>query len=221
MRKNKPQIPNAMQPTRQRPVHSSIFGFEKDIAMVSYVPKLSKAVILISTLHHQPEIGDDSEEKKPKMILDYNHSKAGVDTLDQLVRYYSCKRKTNRWPMAVFSSLLDVAAYNALVLFTSVHPQYMNGASNRRRRSFLLELGKSLLPNNNMTHQSKNALMAIAAAPTVEEAGPKSYARCAFCPRNMDKKTSNQCARCQLRICKQHQQVVCLRCSSSNAVLSP
>ena len=89
--------------TAQREVHSSIFGFQTKTIIVSYVPKKGKSVILLSTLHKTGEITDI--ERKPQMILDYNSCKGGVDTLDQLVRTYSCKRKTNRWPFALFCNL--------------------------------------------------------------------------------------------------------------------
>ena len=71
--------------------------------------------------------------------------KGGVDTLDQLVRIYSCKRKTNRWLFALFCNLLDIGTYNALVIFLHVHPGYNQGKSHKRRL-FILDIAKGLLP---------------------------------------------------------------------------
>lgn len=62
--------------------------------MVSYVPKKGKAVVLISTMHDEGLI--DEETGKPQIILDYNMTKGGVDTVDQLGGTYSVSRTTRR-----------------------------------------------------------------------------------------------------------------------------
>ena len=76
----------------------------------------------MSTLHHDI-ILSSRNDKKPQMILDYNSTKGAVDTLDQLVTTYTCKRKTKRWPMIVFYNILEISAYNALILWTCVEPK--------------------------------------------------------------------------------------------------
>lgn len=55
---NKPDIPSVMKPSRARDVHSSEFGFSGDTTMVSYVPKKGKAVVLLSTMHHDKTIDE-------------------------------------------------------------------------------------------------------------------------------------------------------------------
>ena len=82
IRKNKPEMPCEFMPSRTRAVESSIFGFHKQVTMVSYVPKKNRVVNLISTMHNTAEISDDRQ--KPLMILDYNKLKCGVDVLDQV-----------------------------------------------------------------------------------------------------------------------------------------
>lgn len=74
------------------------FAFRDRETLVSYVPKKKKVVTVLSTQHHNMEVQND----KPEIILYYNSTKAGVDTLDKCVRAYSCRRGTRRWPMAVF-----------------------------------------------------------------------------------------------------------------------
>lgn len=39
IRKNKPEIPSCFQPKRSRAEHSSLFGFQEDVTLCSYVPK--------------------------------------------------------------------------------------------------------------------------------------------------------------------------------------
>lgn len=97
----------------------------------------------MSTFHKDAAVSSRSD-KKPTIILDYNKNKGGVDNLDKLTATYTCQRMTRRWPMAVFSNILDVSAYNAFVLWTHIHPGW-NTKKNNKRRIFLEELGSSLV----------------------------------------------------------------------------
>ena len=90
MRKNCGHIPSEMQPSRQRAELSSVFGFDRQLTLTSYVPKKGKAVILLSSVHHDDEI-DEYHSKKPAIIMHYNATKSRVENLDNLVRLYSCK----------------------------------------------------------------------------------------------------------------------------------
>ena len=56
------------------------------------------------------------ETKKPEIIMDYNMTKGGVHTVDQMCSNYSVARITKRWPMAIFYSLMNIAGINAQVL---------------------------------------------------------------------------------------------------------
>ena len=40
----------------------------------------------------------------------YKETKAGVDTLDQVVRFYTTKRRSKRWPVVIFYNIMDIAA---------------------------------------------------------------------------------------------------------------
>ncbi|KAK2906236.1 hypothetical protein Q8A73_010179 [Channa argus] len=52
----------------------------------------------MSTMHTDAFLST-REDKKPRMILDYNSTKEGVDNLDKITATYSCQRKTARWPL--------------------------------------------------------------------------------------------------------------------------
>ena len=97
IRKNKTCVPKEFLTNRSRLEFSSLFGFQKNCTLVSYVSKKRKAVILLSTMHHTPNVTSD-EIMKPEIILDYNMTKGGVDTSDQMIHEYSSK-------------LLDVASH--------------------------------------------------------------------------------------------------------------
>ena len=52
IRKCKRQILVCMKAAKSRRTKTSVFGFNDQLTMVSYVPKKNKAVILLSTMHH-------------------------------------------------------------------------------------------------------------------------------------------------------------------------
>ena len=90
----------------------------------------------LSSQHHA-EVIDDSG--KPEIINFYNSTKADVDTLDQLVRFYTVQRKTRRWPLTIFFNVLDIACYNAFVLYTLKYPEFYYEFKNRSRRKFVCD----------------------------------------------------------------------------------
>ena len=116
MRKNRADIPPEMQADRQRVVQSTVFGFDRQLTLASYVQKRGKAVILLSSMHHNATI-DETNNNKPDIILHYNNTKSGVDNLDHLTRLYTCKRKIKRWPMTIFFNIVDCAAVAAYVIW--------------------------------------------------------------------------------------------------------
>jgi hypothetical protein len=50
----------------------------------------------------------DREDKIPQLFLDYNPGKSGVDMMDSGIEDFTCKRKTNRYPLIFFFNILDV-----------------------------------------------------------------------------------------------------------------
>ena len=144
VRKNKPELPRALLDAKGRAVFSSKFAFTPAAALVSYVPKRNGNVLLLSTLHTGDARVSAAGHAKPDIILHYNATKGGVDNLDKLVGTYSCRRKTGRWPLAVFHNVLDVSAYNAFVLWRELRPEWMRGKLNKRR-AFLERLGEELV----------------------------------------------------------------------------
>lgn len=62
--------------------------------MVSYMTQKNKCVILLSTVHDDNKI--DSETQKPKIIMDYNKLKGGVNVVDQLGGNFTVACTTKR-----------------------------------------------------------------------------------------------------------------------------
>ncbi|XP_046575728.1 piggyBac transposable element-derived protein 4-like [Haliotis rubra] len=223
VRSNRTFVPAEFLPKRAREVESSIFGFRETATMVSYVPKKSKAVILLSTMHSSPDVIVDKNHK-PEMILFYNETKGGVDSLDQLAHRYSVKRKTNRWPVVYFMNMVDIAAIAAYIIWLGKNPLWQN-KQRTRRRHFLLELGEALTgPNiqrrmaSNTREQLRcdfaNAGYTAEVRTTSSEASPPAKKRrCHSCPRSSDRKVKTCCTKCMKPTCPQHGRFVCHDCA--------
>ena len=120
--KNKPHVP-ADFTARGRQLHSTMFGYNEDMQLSSYVARPTKCVLILSTMHSTNHINSD-EESKPDAIVDYNLTKWGVDRLDQMANTYTCRRKTRRWPNVLFFNILYMCAINAYMTHTWLHPTW-------------------------------------------------------------------------------------------------
>lgn len=143
VRKTRTELPPQLLSVKNRPVHSSNSVFTANTALVSYIPKKGKNVMLMSTLHRDGRISGRAD-LKPDAVLDYNATKGGVENLDKLLSCYSCQRRTLRWPLVIFFDILDVSAFNAFVIWVAVNPEWKQNKL-QRRRFFLEELGKALV----------------------------------------------------------------------------
>ena len=81
VRRSKKKIPRESQPDAHRSELSSIFCFDRQLTLVSYVPEKSHAVILFSSLHHNQAIVDE-EKKKPEIILYYSTIIPKVESIE-------------------------------------------------------------------------------------------------------------------------------------------
>nr|XP_022903858.1 piggyBac transposable element-derived protein 4-like [Onthophagus taurus] len=139
MKKNKKEIPPEFLENKNRDVKSSLFGFQHDFCLSSTVPKKNRIVIFLSTMHSTPDI--DQESKKSIINLDYNATKGGIDTVDQMCSVYSTSRITRRWPLVLFYRHIDIAGINANVIFKFNNPEM----TEQRRRHFLKHLALDLM----------------------------------------------------------------------------
>ena len=200
-----------------------LFEFQKDLTLVSYVSRKNKCVILISTSHDDDKI--DPETQKPDIILDYNKNKGGVDTVDQLCNTYSVARKTRRWPLAVFFSLLNIGGINAFVIHSEKNPQ----SPPQPRRIFLKNLSTLLMKCHLQQRLRIPQLPTHAKAiirRLVENEGTerkdncdpppakKIRGRCVLCGRQKNNNTTLKCSECFQFTCKSHMKDVKYTCES-------
>lgn len=113
LRKNKKEVPaEFIQCATDK---SARYCYHEDLTLLPYIPRKQKIILALSSGIR--ETTNDNNFNKPTMIVLYNKNKGGTDTFDQKVKLYTVARRTRRWPLRVFYSILDFANVNANILY--------------------------------------------------------------------------------------------------------
>jgi len=187
VRKNRRELPKEFTVKKSK-AGSSMFGFNVDTTLVSYVPKKNKRVILVSSEHLQGDI--DAETSKPDIIMAYSKSKGGVDHLDQMCGAYTTRKRTTRWPKCVFQHKIDVTAYNSFVLWCE-----KTGSVRANRRQFVKMLGAELC-GRELDESGNIKLTQIQIQPV-----PISFGGRLRCRQCISNKTVQRCKKCGKPLC--------------------
>ena len=131
-------------------------------------------------------------KKKPNVIHFYNHTKCGVDNVDQMLRQLSTRCQTRRWPVSVFYNVLDMCALNAWIVYKLVNKSEIT------RRDFQLSLLKELC-SKNFPDTENQPTMAIQNMPTCM---PCKRAHCVF--RKCKNMSAIVCIKCRKHVCGKH-----------------
>jgi len=123
------------QMLRKKELHSNEAFYSSDALVLSYQCKPRKCVLIASSMHSSPGPLINS---KPEVLHFYNKNKCGVDVMDQMTRLYTTKAASRRWPVAVWSNILDIAAINAWVIFKKCTGVEIS------RRDFIFQLVREL-----------------------------------------------------------------------------
>lgn len=221
MKKDKKIIPTEFLPDKERRVMSCCFGFNGRYTLVSMVPKRNRAVVLISTMHHDTEINQDN--KKPEIVCFYNKTKAGIDLLDMKCAIYDSNRRTRRWPLAIFYRILSIASVNSFILYMCY-----TGSEIMTRFQFIKQLSQSLVEphlrrrltipqlRRDVKQEIKRILgenqqeMQVEAVPSDKMEKRKT---CGKCPSAKERKTQYKCILCSTPVCLECTRKVCLNCA--------
>lgn len=220
LKKNKTEIPPEFKPNKSREVDTSLYGFTDDLTLLSHVPKKSKAVILISSMHHSPE--EDEPSGKPEIIAFYNLTKGGVDGVDQKCANYTSSRRTRRWPMVVFFTLVDVGCgVNSYILYQSY-----KDTKRLTRFDFMKTLANSLthpfmafrMEHTRYLPRQLVSTMKMILNYEDHEDGPnipeffEKRKTCSTCPPRLKRQTKYPCQKCGEAICLECAKKVCKTC---------
>lgn len=226
---NKRFIPKEFTEKKNRPAESSLFGFHQDkMTLVSYVPKPRKSVILLSSQHNSADVVREAKNK-PEIILFYNNTKGGVDTVDWMVKKYTCRRISRRWPVVLFLNLVDLALLSAYIIWNLTHPEQLQTVKRGRRKLFLRSVGEALIkphirlreahgtPQVKRTIQEAGFSQAVDEIPSARQpASPVKRRRCYKCPQSKDGKFKTICVDCKKNLCPQHTLILCSNCLVEN-----
>ena len=181
---------------------------------------------MISSMHTHPGINLHRDDKKPRVIEDYNHGKGGVDVLDARIEDFTCKRMTRRYPLIFFFLLLDVALVNSYILMRESRQNY-----SLDRKAFIKKVADSLASGNLNSRfntprvfcQIQNAFDSIgmckrlAVGPAGDDGtrATNKVGKCRGDSGKCRKPTRHRCNQCKKYICGNHkmQIVLCESCT--------
>ena len=116
--KQRREVPNTDLVMKDKSLHTSqIYSLPSGCSLIIYKAKKKKVVCSLSSMHRKVNIHQC--HKKKLLEKYYNKSKVGVEALDQMARYHTCKSSSRRWPMAVFFNILDCACINSYIVYCS------------------------------------------------------------------------------------------------------
>lgn len=224
IRSNRVGIPQEMKANKDRAIYSSLFAHHKEKTLVSYCTKPKKVVILLSTMHEDHKIDEITGDfKKPDIVTFYNHTKIGVDVLDQMCEKYDASRNTKRWPMVMFFDLLNIGTINAVKVYNGNKRE----GSPLSRSEFITNVTWELivpqirervnipgLPVELKRRARK--LLGIEDPQPERVSTDNKVGRCYRCGRERDRSTRKCCNKCGHKICPDHSILVCDLCINEN-----
>lgn len=215
IKKNAMEIPPELTATDQVPT----IIYHSNATLIRHVDKNEEPVFLLCNL-----IGVDT--CLPDILETYDAVAGQGSAVDAMCKNYSCAKKTNRWDMAVFFRLLDIACINAQIIFTIAS----NGGEGLSRRQFIKKLSGELTKPHIATrvthlwlpHSVRQAAAKIAYIPfstgmtgiTDEDLPPPkgNKRRCQLCPKPNDCKSQFSCCGCKRCMCRKRAFLFCRDC---------
>ena len=201
MMSNKRDIPPILHERQEVEQSEFVFSEDNKVTLAVYQAAPTKKVYMLSTMHHKKEVHPENKAKT-EIQMEYNRTKAGVDTVDQMARKYSVRFSTRRWPVVHFQNLLDITAINTETIFNFTHPNWISQREKHRRRIFLLRLARELaLSHIIMRLQNPTGLHSTVKHQMKRYANQPAGTSDRQCDRNSDERPANttvlRCKKCK------------------------
>ncbi|XP_026731097.1 uncharacterized protein LOC113496158 [Trichoplusia ni] len=226
----KKEVPRIFRTVNDKMLYNSLFGFGHAATLVQYICKPDKAVLLLSSKHSDCSIDMNSGLTfRPDIMTYYKRTKSSVEVLEKLCARGDVTRNSRRWALTVFFRLMNIAAVNALCVYT------INKRQERVvRREFQIEMALSMIRpmiqrrmhSDNIPKIVKQKMCEFLNVPipidvelqidltdhaTCTRTGPRG--RCHVCRRARSNKTTREvCASCNRFTCFAHSKYVCNNC---------
>ena len=207
LRFNRKEIPAELKDEcKAATKHTSSFRFSETTTMVGYKAKANKEVFLLSSLHLDGHVVD-SEKKVPEIIEFYNKTKIGVDKADEMIKFYSSKTGSRRWPLHVFYNIIDICALNAFIIAADTK-LYVSS-----RRDFLFAISRQLCREHGNRRQRPYLSLQLSEVSNFlgKENDLTRRTTCKRCHKN---KTKQACISCGLYACGSCSKQICVSCLS-------
>jgi len=202
MRMNRRELPNLARNNEKFDLYQTrILKTEGAVTLLMYQAKKNKKISILSTLHNDIDIQVNGK-KKPETILFYNKTKCGVDVLDQMLRKYSVKACSRRWPVVVFYNMIDIALLNSWIIYRKA-----NGI-NISRRDFIMKVVEEL---RNQDAQQQSSCGESSSVST----DPHRRRQCQVKLNCSQNKTTDKCAKCFKFVCGKcsaKKMQICINC---------
>lgn len=234
IKKGRKEVPHELRQQSGRTIESSTYRFTKIATLLSFVPKKNRVVTLLSSRHlflNQEEREEIKKIGKPRMILDYNARKGGVDTIDQIKDNYTVQRPTRRWTLAQFMMYLDIIAINSHTIYC-IKKRDTNPDFSISRAEFIWKLWESLVGPHLANRKQKGyrgvqlelqrsidkvyfSIFQAEEPMSQSSSSPLPYskpAKCPSCPPNSKSETRLRCQQCNKPSCKNHIRKICKSC---------
>ena len=163
-------------------------------------------------MHRSVSITNDAR-KKPDVIVFYDHTKGGVDAMDQMAGCFTTRFKSNRWTMNALSYVLDTVRTNMNTPWNEIiklHIEYRYQKRNGIQTDIVNAMKNFLGIKDNQvpeirTHDRKRCYFCIAA---IQGEGSKGR-------KNKLAKVRWQCQAddCGKTVCQQHFILYCHPCN--------
>ena len=208
VRKQRKEIPSVESTMKKASIFSSeILLSDSGCSLTIYKAKKNKIVYILSSMHKDVSIDKNHSKKRPETVEYYNKTKAGVDVLDQMSRYHTCKSATRRWPAACFFNIIDCACINAFIVYKEVTKSSIS------RRKFLLELVKELCRYNKIAESEPSSNPKCSDSTNSPRSLKRKHCQIDNCPN----KSNNYCIECKKFCCGFHTKakkliVTCSKC---------
>lgn len=210
VRRHRKEIPNEVKISKTC-LYETVLLKNGETTLTVYQGKKNKNVLLLSTLY--PDVNVEQTNKKlPETVQFYNKTKCGVDIVDQMMRKYSVRAASRRWPVHVFYNVLDLAGTNAYVIFKELT------GNDSSRHKFILELADELRQPHLNRKASTRLPQEISNVSTSSTKTSRKRRQCqiGLCNNN---KTSNICKNCSYYVCgkctsKVEKVLICKNCKN-------
>ena len=145
---------------KKRQLHSVLQGHnvEASCTLLSSQVKKAKVVNVLSAMHGIEPVSQDGS--KPAIIEFYHSTQFGVDRVDQMCRLYSNKAGGRRWPVNVFSNMIDTACMYSRTIFVLARGNSVSWSQ------FLLKLAEQLVESYRSSVQCQNLYLPSASNPS-------------------------------------------------------